>query len=72
MATISFTDTGCGIPEDQLRSIFKPFMTTKQPGQGTGLGLAICQKIVREHGGEIRVDSKVDEGTTFKICLPQS
>jgi signal transduction histidine kinase len=71
MATISFTDNGCGIPQDQLKSIFKPFMTTKQPGQGTGLGLAICQKIIKEHGGEIGVDSKVGIGATFKISLPQ-
>lgn len=71
MATISFTDDGCGIPEDQLKSIFKPFMTTKLAGQGTGLGLAICQRIVKEHGGEISVESRVGIGATFKISLPQ-
>ena len=71
MVGISFADTGCGIPEDQLKSIFKPFVTTRQPGEGTGLGLAICDRVIREHGGKIRAESEVGQGTAFHISLPR-
>ncbi|MDF1535677.1 MAG: ATP-binding protein [bacterium] len=64
---ISFTDTGSGIEEDKLRSIFTPFFTTKT--QGTGLGLPITMRIVEQHDGRITVSSKVGEGTTFRIYL---
>jgi signal transduction histidine kinase len=65
---IHVADDGPGIPIDQQLHIFVPFFTTKQ--KGTGLGLAICQRIVKNHGGSIIVQSKVGEGTTFVIRLP--
>jgi len=67
----SFTDTGCGIPKEELATVFKPFVTTREPGQGTGLGLAICERVVEEHGGRIQVESEVGAGTTFHILLPE-
>ncbi len=67
---IEFTDTGEGIPEDNLTRIFDPFFTTKEVGKGTGLGLATSYGIVEDHGGKISVRSKVGEGTTFTIELP--
>ncbi|MBN8226889.1 GAF domain-containing protein [Corallococcus macrosporus] len=65
---VRVSDTGPGIPADQQPHIFVPFFTTKQ--KGTGLGLAICQRIVKNHGGGISVQSKVGEGTVFIIRLP--
>ncbi len=65
---VQVSDTGPGIPADQQLNIFVPFFTTKE--KGTGLGLAICQRIVKNHGGTIAVQSKVGEGTTFSIRLP--
>ena len=63
-------DNGKGMNEAESVHIFEPFYTTKGPGQGTGLGLATCHRIVEQHGGEITVASKVNEGTTFLITLP--
>jgi two-component system NtrC family sensor kinase len=68
--SIRFSDTGCGIPEENLERIFHPFFTTKQIGKGTGLGLAIVYGIVKMHRGSISVDSKVGVGSTFTITLP--
>ena len=65
---IAFTDTGPGIAPDQLGSIFEAYQTTKN--EGTGLGLLIVQRIIREHGGQIEVDSRPGEGTTFILYLP--
>ena len=65
---LQVSDNGPGIPSDQQLNIFVPFFTTKQ--KGTGLGLAICQRIVKNHGGTISVQSKVGEGSTFTIRLP--
>ncbi|NNB90944.1 ATP-binding protein, partial [Corallococcus exiguus] len=65
---VRVSDDGPGIPADQQTHIFVPFFTTKQ--KGTGLGLAICQRIVKNHGGSISVQSKMGEGTTFIIRLP--
>jgi two-component system, sporulation sensor kinase E len=61
-------DTGGGIPQEQINRIFEPFFTTKK--KGSGLGLMIVQRIVRDHGGRIELDSRVNEGTTFRIWLP--
>lgn len=65
---VAVRDAGVGIKSDQLNIIFDPFFTTKP--QGTGLGLSIVYRIIEEHGGEIRVDSKLGEGTTFTLLLP--
>jgi two-component system NtrC family sensor kinase len=67
---LEFTDTGEGIPEENLTRIFDPFFTTKEVGKGTGLGLATSYGLVEDHGGRISVKSKVGEGTTFTIDLP--
>jgi signal transduction histidine kinase len=69
-ALVEFTDTGEGIPEENLSRVFEPFFTTKDVGKGTGLGLATSYGIVESHGGKIGVRSKVGEGTTFTIELP--
>lgn len=63
-------DTGSGIPEANLNKIFDPFFTTKKVGKGTGLGLSICYGIIRKMGGEISVQSRVNEGTRFTIRIP--
>ncbi len=67
---IKISDTGQGIQEADLKNIFQPFFTTKAPGEGTGLGLAVSSTLIKEHNGEIDVESKVGEGTTFTITLP--
>ena len=64
----NINDTGGGIPQDQINRIFEPFYTTK--AKGTGLGLMIVQRIVRDHGGRIELESRVDEGTQFRVWLP--
>ncbi len=63
-------DNGDGIPESALKEIFNPFFTTKPPDKGTGLGLSLSGDIVREHGGEFRVDTKEGEYTDMIVCLP--
>jgi two-component system NtrC family sensor kinase len=63
-------DSGHGIDTANLSRIFDPFFTTRDVGEGTGLGLSICYGIVRDHGGHIRVESKVQVGTTFSVLLP--
>jgi signal transduction histidine kinase len=67
---IKITDTGCGIPEKEIKNIFEPFFTTKPVGEGTGLGLSVAHSLILEHNGEINVKSKINEGTTFTIKLP--
>lgn len=67
-----FQDNGPGISEENLNKIFNPFFTTKPVGKGTGLGLSLSYGIIQEHGGDIRVQSKLGEGTTFTISLPVS
>ncbi|HKS36602.1 MAG TPA: ATP-binding protein [Verrucomicrobiae bacterium] len=65
---VNISDTGCGIPQEQLNRIFEPFYTTKK--KGSGLGLMIVQRIVREHGGLIKLESNIGKGATFRIWLP--
>jgi signal transduction histidine kinase len=67
---IAVRDTGAGIPPELLDAVFKPFFTTKPRGQGTGLGLAICRDIVREHGGDVSVESSPGRGATFLVWFP--
>jgi signal transduction histidine kinase len=67
---ISVSDNGPGISVSALDKIFQPFFTTKPTGQGTGLGLSLSYDIVKAHGGELIVETKVGEGTTFSIQLP--
>lgn len=71
-ASFNVCDTGVGIDDEKLKTIFRPFYTTKREGRGTGLGLGVCQGIVREHGGWMEVTSKVGEGTCFTVFLPAS
>jgi len=67
---LSVQDSGVGIdPEIQSR-IFEPFFTTRAPGEGSGLGLAIVHRIVREHGGALELESKLQQGTTVQLILP--
>jgi signal transduction histidine kinase len=68
--TISIRDDGCGIPEDHLKMVFEPFFSTKEGKGGTGLGLSITYGLVKSLHGDISVQSKVGEGTTFTVILP--
>ena len=67
---IQVSDTGLGIPEDEVERIFEPFFTSKADGKGVGLGLSVAYGIIRQHQGEIHIHSKVGEGTRFSIQLP--
>ena len=67
---VKVEDNGNGIPQKVLDKIFQPFFTTKPTGQGTGLGLSLSYDIVKAHGGEIKVETKENEGTEFIIQLP--
>ncbi len=69
---VKISDTGVGIPRENMRKIFDPGFTTKGVGVGTGLGLSICYKIIQDHRGRIAVESEVGRGTTFTITLPVS
>jgi PAS domain S-box-containing protein len=69
---VAIQDTGVGVPEELRDKIFEAFFTTKQKVKGVGLGLSVCYGIIKDHGGEIRVESEVDKGTTFTILLPFS
>jgi signal transduction histidine kinase len=73
---LSVSDTGTGIPKENLKKIFEPFFTTKEIGKGTGLGLAVSYGIVKMHCGDIQVESNADPatgptGTTFRVKLPR-
>ena len=68
--TLTFSDTGTGIKEENLNKVFEPFFTTKKEGKGTGLGLWVSYGIVKSFQGDIKIKSKQNEGTTFIIKLP--
>ena len=68
---IEITDTGVGIKEEHLKSIFEAFFTTKDSVKDVGLGLSVCYGFIQDHGGDIRASSQVGEGTTFTIILPE-
>lgn len=68
--TLSVSDTGCGIPPENIPKLFTPFFTTKPVGEGTGLGLTVAHGIIQEHEGSIWVESEPEKGTTFHISLP--
>jgi signal transduction histidine kinase len=67
---VIISDTGSGIPSDIVNKIFDPFFTTKDVGKGTGLGLSISYSIIKNHNGQINVESEVGKGTTFTLTLP--
>lgn len=69
---VTITDNGSGMSEDTLRHLFEPFFTTKDVGKGTGLGLATARSIVRDHRGEVVVQSAPNKGSTFIVLLPVS
>jgi len=69
---VDFKDTGIGIAPQDLHKIFDSFFTTKESVKGVGLGLSVCYGFVKDHGGDIKVESTVGEGTTFTIILPVS
>lgn len=68
---VEFSDTGCGIPEENAARVFEPFFTTKENGKGTGLGLWICSGIMERHGGDIQLTKK-EKGTSFILNLPRA
>jgi signal transduction histidine kinase len=70
MVEVIFKDTGCGINQDDIGRIFDPFFTTKEVGKGTGLGLSVSYGIVKDHKGEISVESEVGKGSAFHIVFP--
>ena len=67
---LAVTDTGIGIPADQIQSVFEPFFTTKDPGRGSGLGLSMVYGFIKQTGGHVRIHSKVGRGTTVRLYLP--
>lgn len=69
-AVVEITDTGTGIPKENIDKIFLPFFSSKEYGKGTGLGLAITKRIIKEHGGEVNVKSQIGKGTTFILSIP--
>ena len=70
LVEVVFSDTGPGIPQENLEKLFEPFFTTKPVGKGTGLGLAVSHGIIQDHGGTITVKTKINEGSSFFIRLP--
>jgi two-component system NtrC family sensor kinase len=67
---VEISDTGVGIPKENLMHIFEPFYTTKEVGKGTGLGLSVVYGIIQRHRGQIEVESEVNKGSTFRVILP--
>lgn len=71
MIRLDIADNGSGIPPQVLKRLFQPFVTSKPPGKGTGLGLSVCHGIIKNHGGDIKVTTAQDKGTTWHIYLPK-
>lgn len=69
---VSVRDEGCGIPPEQISRILDPFYTTKRDSEGTGLGLSISYQIVKNHGGELVIESQPGQGTTATVKLPEA
>ena len=67
---IDISDTGIGIPKENLERIFDPFFTTKEVGKGTGLGLSVSYGIIEKHHGSIVAESEAGKGTTITVFLP--
>jgi signal transduction histidine kinase len=67
---VTLADNGCGISEEDLPKIFRPFFSTKGSGKGTGLGLAMVDRVMREHQGRIEVDSLPGQGARFDLYFP--
>jgi signal transduction histidine kinase len=67
---LEVADQGSGIPKNNLARIFDPFFSTKDVGEGMGLGLSVVHGIVRSHGGQVKVVSEINQGTTFTVILP--
>ena len=70
VAVVKISDSGRGIPKENLGKIFEPFFTTKKIGEGTGLGLSISYKIIEKHNGSIKVESEVGRGTDIFVRIP--
>lgn len=70
LVCISFQDTGCGIPDDDLQKVVEPFYTTKPVGEGSGLGLSMVYGFALQSDGFVEMSSTKDEGTTIRLCLP--
>ena len=70
MVLIEFIDNGAGIAPENIELVFDEYFTTKDPGHGSGLGLAVCRSLIRETGGDIKIASRVLEGTTVSVSLP--
>jgi signal transduction histidine kinase len=68
MGLISIKDSGKGIPEEDIKKIFLPFYTKKK--SGTGIGLALSKKVIKDHGGFIKVKSQINKGTVFHLYMP--
>jgi two-component system NtrC family sensor kinase len=68
--SVHIQDSGVGIPEEIRNKIFEAFFTTKQKVKGVGLGLSVCYGIIKDHGGDIKVESEEGKGTTFTVSLP--
>ena len=71
IASVEIEDDGHGIPEENLSIIFEPFFSTKEESQGVGLGLSVVYGIIREHQGNIYVQSEIGKGSTFTIRFPE-
>ena len=70
LACVEFKDSGCGIPKENMDQLFMPFFTSRSQEGGRGLGLYVSHQIIREHGGNINIDSELGKGTLVFVTLP--